>query len=114
MLNDIGSQYHTERKNILESRQTGITDLYNDFHNPELEDADIQKLRNLHVKLDIIVSKAYEWGDSILANLSHDFRQTNDGIRFTISEEAQREVLQRLLKLNHERHEEEVAKGLHG
>ncbi len=35
------------------------------------------------------------------------------GLRFTISEEARREVLARLLALNHQRYEEEVKAGLH-
>jgi hypothetical protein len=35
------------------------------------------------------------------------------GLRFTISEPARREVLGRLLALNHERYEEEVKMGLH-
>ena len=35
------------------------------------------------------------------------------GIRFTISETARREVLDRLLKLNHQRYAEEVTQGLH-
>ena len=34
-------------------------------------------------------------------------------MRYTISEPARREVLSRLLKLNHERYEEEVKAGLH-
>ena len=34
-------------------------------------------------------------------------------MRFTISEAARREVLQRLLRLNHERYAEEVKQGLH-
>jgi hypothetical protein len=46
-------------------------------------------------------------------NLDHGFHQTKQGIRFTISEAARREVLQRLLQLNHERYAEEVAQGLH-
>ena len=39
--------------------------------------------------------------------------RAKQGIRFTISESARREVLARLLKLNHERHAEEVKQGLH-
>ena len=35
------------------------------------------------------------------------FRETKQGIRFTISEAARREVLDRLLALNHERHSEQ-------
>ncbi len=34
-------------------------------------------------------------------------------MRFTISEDARREVLGRLLKLNHERYKEEKTLGLH-
>jgi hypothetical protein len=34
-------------------------------------------------------------------------------VRYTISEEARGEVLRRLLRLNHERYEEEVRQGLH-
>ena len=33
--------------------------------------------------------------------LGHGFHDTKQGVRFTISEPARREVLQRLLKLNH-------------
>jgi hypothetical protein len=37
----------------------------------------------------------------------------NDRIRFTVSEEARRKMLDRLSQLNRERYEEEVAQGLH-
>ena len=46
-------------------------------------------------------------------DLGHDFHETKQGLRFTISESARREVLDRLLRLNHERYEEEVRQGLH-
>ncbi|MCB0294294.1 MAG: hypothetical protein KDG51_03440, partial [Calditrichaeota bacterium] len=36
----------------------------------------------------------------------------NDRVRYTISPAARREVLKRLLALNHERHAEEVKAGL--
>ncbi len=45
--------------------------------------------------------------------LDHDFHDTPQGQRFTISESARREVLGRLLELNHARYEEEVLAGLH-
>ena len=67
-------------------------------------------LRELHVKMDHAVTAAYGWTD---LDLGHDFRETKQGVRFTISEPARREVLQRLLKLNHERYAEEVKQGLH-
>jgi hypothetical protein len=45
--------------------------------------------------------------------LGPSFHQTTQGLRYTTSETAGREVLARLLKLNHERYAEEDAKGLH-
>ncbi len=46
--------------------------------------------------------------------LGHGFQETKQGVRYTISEPTRREVLQRLLKLDHERYAEEVKPGLHG
>jgi hypothetical protein len=60
--------------------------------------------------MDNAVAAAYGWSD---LDLGHDFHETKQGIRFTINESARREVLARLLKLNHERYAEEVAQGLH-
>jgi hypothetical protein len=56
------------------------------------------------------VAAAYGWAD---LDLDHDFHDTPQGLRFTISEPARREVLGRLLALNHQRYEEEVKAGLH-
>jgi hypothetical protein len=92
-------------------RQEGLTKTYNRYHDAEDVAADIQKLRELYVEMDKAVAVAYGWGDF---DLGHDFHPTKQGVRFTISEAARREVLGRLLKLNHERHAEEVAKGLYG
>ena len=61
--------------------------------------------------MDNAVAAAYGWTD---LDLGHGFHETKQGLRFTISEPARREVLQRLLKLNHERYAEEVKQGLHG
>lgn len=54
----------------------------------------------MHVEMDNAVAKAYGWDD---IDLGHGFHETKQGLRFTISEVARREVLQRLLELNHER-----------
>jgi hypothetical protein len=53
---------------------------------------------------------AYGWDD---LDLGHGFHATPQGTRFTLSEAARREVLARLLRLNHERYAAEVAAGLH-
>lgn len=64
--------------------------------------------------MDNAVLSAYGWTD---LNLAHDFYEVdylpeNDRIRYTISPEVRKEVLKRLLKLNHEIHEQEVKAGL--
>ena len=65
--------------------------------------------------MDNAVLKVYDWED---INLAHDFYEVdylpeNDRIRYTISPEARKEILKRLLLLNHEIHEKEVGQGLH-
>ena len=92
------------------TRQEGLTDTYNRFHDPDEASADIQKLRQLHVEMDNAVAAAYGWTD---LDLGHGFHETKQGVRYTISEPARREVLARLLKLNHECYAEEVKQGLH-
>ena len=94
----------------------------------------IWELRRLHVEMDQAVLAAYGWGsegstllppeaasdptyDSPI-DLAHGFYEVdylpeNDRVRFTISPEARKEVLKRLLLLNHARYEEEVKAGLH-
>jgi len=110
IIGPIGKAYYDHRLQIMLSRKEGLTNTYNCFHDPDVSTADIQKLRDLHVKMDRTVAAAY--GRANL-DLGHGFHETKQGIRFTISESARREVLSRLLKLNHERYAEEVRQGLH-
>lgn len=109
-LENIGREYYQLRSNIMISTNIGLTALYNSFHSPKEKTADIVLLRELHVEMDNAVAAAYGWSD---LDLGHGFHETPQGVRFTISEAARREVLSRLLKLNHERYEEEVRQGLH-
>jgi hypothetical protein len=65
--------------------------------------------------MDEAVLAAYGWQD---IQLRHDFYEVdylpeNDRVRYTIHPEARKEVLKRLLLLNHERYEEEIKQGLH-
>jgi hypothetical protein len=109
-LASVGEQYHLLRQSVMHSRQEGLTKTYNRFHDPDETADDIQRLRDLHVEMDKAVAAAYGWDDLVLA---HGFHETKQGIRFTISEAARREVLQRLLKLNHDRYDAEVREGKH-
>lgn len=77
--------------------------------------AGIVKLRKLHVEMDNAVLEAYGWQD---VQLRHDFYEVdylpeNDRVRFTIHPEARKEILKRLLELNHKIFEQEAREGLH-
>jgi hypothetical protein len=110
MLDAAGAAFFECRRQIMLDRQEGLTKTYNRFHDPNETSEDLQKLRELHAEVDQAVAAAYSWDD---LDLGHGFHENKQGHRYTISEAARREVLQRLLKLNHERYEEEVAQGLH-
>ena len=67
--------------------------------------AGLLELRRLHAALDNSVRDAYGWQS---LDLQHDFYEVetlpeNDRVRYTISPAARKEVLKRLLALNHER-----------
>lgn len=109
-LNITGESYYLHRQHIMQTRQEGLTQTYNRFHNPNEKSEDIFQLRTLHKKMDQAVATAYGWTD---LDLGHDFHETEQGIRFTISEPAGRIALDRLLAVNHERYEDEVKAGLH-
>ncbi len=102
--------YHEYRRQLMLDRQEGLTKTYNRFHNPQETAQDIAHLRQLHVEMDNAVAVAYGWQ---ALDLGHGFHKAPQGIRYTISEAARREVLTRLLKLNHQRYAEEVKLGLH-
>src|SRR5260370_32941520 len=93
------------------TRWEGLTETHNRFHQPDELAEDILMLRELHKEMDEAVARAYGW-DGL--ELGHGFHETKQGLRYTISEEARREVLGRLLRLNHERYAEEVALGCYG
>ncbi|MGP8281390.1 MAG: Eco57I restriction-modification methylase domain-containing protein [Desulfomonilaceae bacterium] len=109
-LEEIGGRYYTHRQSIMLERWEGLTKTYNRFHKRDEDSSDITELRRLHEEMDHDVAAAYGWTD---LDLAHGFHETKQGIRYTVSEPARREILDRLLALNHERHEEEVKKGLH-
>ncbi len=109
-LDDLGKRYYELRQSIMLVRQEGLTKTYNCFHDPHETAGDIMQLRALHKEMDEAVAQAYGWDDLVL---EHGFHETKQGLRYTISEEARREILSRLLQLNHERYAEEIKMGLH-
>jgi len=127
----IGEAYHEHRRALMRDLWLGLTGLYNLFHNPNLTPelvtesrgdratitgeeglTRLMHLRDLHRELDQTVLTTYGWhtqsdfGPAVA--LHHDFHPLdflpeNDRIRLTLHPVARREVLARLLKLNHQR-----------
>jgi type I restriction-modification system DNA methylase subunit len=102
------------RNSIQKTLNYGLTDLYNEFNNSSNSESQFGSLRELHVAVDNAVLLSYGWSD---ITLLHDFYEVdylpeNDRVRFTIHPDARKEVLKRLLELNHKIHEEEKASGL--
>jgi len=127
----IGEAYHEHRRALMRDLWLGLTGLYNLFHDPGLTPelvtesrgdratitgeegfTRLLRLRELHRELDQTLLTAYGWhtqsdfGPAVA--LRHDFHPLdflpeNDRIRLTLHPEARREVLARLLKLNHQR-----------
>jgi hypothetical protein len=94
----VGAEYHEHRRQIMLARNIGLTKTYNFFHDPTCTDADIQRLRDLHAEIDRAILACYGWED---LNLCHGFYKNERGqMRFTVSPEARREILRRLLELN--------------
>jgi hypothetical protein len=110
-LEKAGFDFYRARLDLMKSTKQGLTLSLNRFHDPSDVSDEIESLRRLFDQLNKAVGFSFGWTDLKLETGFHD---TLEGIRFTISEPARREVLQRLLKLNHERYAEEVKKGLHG
>ncbi|WP_373547466.1 DUF5615 family PIN-like protein [Chamaesiphon sp.] len=58
-LESIGQEYYEFRAALMIRNNQGLTATYNRFHDPEEDDADILKLRQLHTQMDTAVLAAY-------------------------------------------------------
>lgn len=106
LLEGVGQRYHQVREELMLDRDQGLTKISNSFHQSANCSPDIVKLRALQVEMDNAVAAAYGWSD---LDFGHGFHKTKQGLRYTISEVARLEVLDRLLALNHARNAEEEA-----
>ena len=99
------------RRQLMISEQIGLTTLYNRIHDSTNQDRDIRQMRALHRDLDHAVQAAYGWDD---LDLNHGFHNVRGaGVRYTFAPETADEILDRLLELNRDRYQAEVAAGLH-
>ncbi len=133
----IGHRNHEHRRQLMLKLQLGLTKTYKLFHSPNLSASVIAKeskqsvsvsesaytaflqYRELQIQMDLAVLAAYGWHQACPAgpalNLHHDFYEVdylpeNDRVRYTISPDARKELLKRLLALNHQQAAEERAK----
>ncbi|ROT31686.1 DNA methyltransferase [Micromonospora sp. HM5-17] len=112
-LRELGDRLDTYRRRVMLGRQAGLTATYNLVFDPACTDDDIVELRRIHRDIDEAVCRAYGWDDLLRQGLDHGFHKAGAYTRYTIGPAVQREVLDRLLELNHQRYAEEKAKGLH-
>jgi hypothetical protein len=104
LLAERGEALHRLRKDLAAERGEGLTKLYNAFHDPAINDADIRALREVHELIDHTVADLYGWRD---LDIRHDFHETKRGVRRTLEAATNTEILDRLLELNHELHRAE-------
>lgn len=107
-----GDRLDRFRRDVMLARQSGLTKTYNLVHDPECSDVDIVRLREIHKAIDEEVCRAYGW-DGLIPQLDHGHHNIGRETRYTVGPAVQRELVDRLLELNHERYAAEVAAGLH-
>ncbi len=116
----------------MRGRRLGLTKLYNLVYDKIVQEEDVTRLREIHVEIDEAVREAYaldeerepeirEFEAKIASaplpawreiDLGHGFHETRQGVRFTISPQAQTDVLDKLLALNHYRYQQEQEQGV--
>jgi hypothetical protein len=114
-----GKNYYDFRAALMVRNDQGLTKTYNRFHDPDENDPDILKLRDLHTVMDRAVLDAYGWSDiptecKFLLDYEIDEEEWGDKKkpwRYRWPDEVRDEVLARLLELNAERAREEARSG---
>jgi hypothetical protein len=123
-LENAGREFVSFRSGLMLERNEGLTKTYNRFHDPEESCQKILELRKRHFDLDQLTFNAYNWNDikpeyDFILDYEGDEESAGDNrtkkkpYRYKFKQELHDEVLSRLLKLNHDRYEEEVRLGLH-
>lgn len=97
MLKDISMIYDNARQKYLVDKDVGLTYLYKQINNKECLEPEINNIRELHMQIDSLVCAAYGWDD---IRITHEFVDSKQGVRFTISRDIREEILNRLRSLN--------------
>ncbi|MBU44112.1 MAG: restriction endonuclease [Spirochaetaceae bacterium] len=83
----------------------GITTVYNEIHDPSNESTETARIREHSRSIDLELIKHYGWTD---LEIEHGFVEKRQGTRYSLAPQIWSEVHTRLLKLNHERHAQEL------
>ncbi len=116
----VGSEYYEFRAALMVRYGEGMTKIYNRFHDPYENDAEITELRRLHTAMDRAVLNAYGWTDiptdcEFLLDYEIDeetWGRKKKPYRYRWPDPIRDEVLARLLELNAQRAAEEARAGL--
>ena len=112
-MRELGNRLDSYRRGVMLERELGLTKLYNRVFDKSVTDPGIRVLREIHQEIDEATVRAYGWDVLLEQGLDHGFHQIGRETRYTVGPAVQKEILDRLLELNHARYENEVAKGLH-
>ena len=115
-----GHQYYEFRANLMVRRGEGLTKTYNRFHDPQENDPEVTRFRELHAAMDRAVLDLYGWTDIPIDCeffLDHegedeDGRGRKRPHRYRWPDPVHDEVLARLLELNAQRGGEETRRGV--
>jgi hypothetical protein len=115
---DAGKLYHGLRAGLMFRNNEGLTQIYNKFHDPEEDEPEVLRLRELHAQMDRAVLGTYGWHDiQPICEFFLDYMEEDTGDRkhqrkkpwrYRWPDEIQDEVLARLLELNRRRAQEEA------
>ncbi len=114
-----GKAYYDFRAALMAENDEGLTRTYNRFHDPDEDDRDIARLRELHAALDRAVLDAYGWRDiptdcEFLLDYVIDeveWGARKKPYRYRWPDEVRDDVLARLLDLNAQRAAAEARSG---
>jgi len=118
-LEKTGREYYEFRAALMVRNNEGLTPTYNRFHDPEEDNPDIVRLRELHAQMDRAVLDSYDWADiqprcEFLLDYEEEeveegngSRQRRKPWRYRWPDEIRDDVLARLLDLNRQRALEE-------
>ncbi|MGX1165766.1 hypothetical protein AB7M16_002032 [Bradyrhizobium sp. USDA 372] len=112
-----GQSYDDYRAMLMGQRGQGMTEIYNQFHDPLHNTQEVTRMRELHAQMDKAVLQAYGWYDLAARALPLSLNDENEEShvyrgRLFWPADFRDEVFDRLLALNAERHSEELVLGV--